>query len=61
MKTHIGDLHDRFILWDRKAGVHLGHSIKDLGKKDTQVNKIADVGKQLQLFEDRWGQATPIP
>jgi len=61
MKTHIGDLHDRFILWDRKAGVHLGHSIKDLGKKDTQVNKIADVGNQLQLFEDRWGQATPIP
>jgi len=61
MRTHTGVLHDRFILWDRKAAVHLGHSIKDLGKKDTQVNKIADVAKQLTLFEDRWKQATPIP
>ena len=61
MKTVTGTLHDRFILSDRKAGVHLGHSIKDLGKKDTRVNRITDPGKQLKLFEDRWGQATPIP
>jgi hypothetical protein len=61
MRTHAGVLHDRFILWDRKAGHHLGHSIKDLGKKDAQVNKIANVAEKLQLFADRWGQATPIP
>ena len=61
MKTHTGVLHDRFIVWDRKVGVHLGHSIKDLGKKDAQVNRIADVAKQLTLFEDRWKHATPVP
>ena len=33
-------LHDRYILWDGSHGVTLGHSIKDLGDKDTQVTFV---------------------
>lgn len=61
MRTIAGDIHDRFILQDRKSGFHVGHSIKDLGKKDTRVNRITDVPKYLKLFDDRWEQARPIP
>jgi len=47
-------IHDRYILWDENRGVHIGHSIKDLGKKDTQLNLIKDSRPQYKMFEDRW-------
>jgi hypothetical protein len=54
-------IHDRFILWDGAHGVHLGHSIKDLGTKDTQVNVLAAPLEQYKLFEERWTEAKSAP
>src|SRR5437867_4105606 len=34
--TDENKIHDRYILWDGARALHLGHSLKDLGKKDTQ-------------------------
>lgn len=53
-------MHDRYILWDRAHGLHLGHSIKDLGKKDTQLNLLKDPSNQWELFEQRWKESRPI-
>src|SRR5439155_6568453 len=53
-------LHDRFIIVDKTAGYHLGHSVKDLGKKDTQISPIANIKPQLDLFEQRWTEAEPV-
>lgn len=60
MRTTAGDIHDRFIIWDGARGFHLGHSIKDLGTKDAQLNLITAPHQQLMLFEDRWKLATAI-
>jgi hypothetical protein len=60
MRIIAGDIHDRFVLWDGSKGFHIGHSIKDLGTKDTQLNLIKDPKQQLQLFESRWSHATAI-
>jgi len=54
-------VHDRFILWDNAKGVHLGHPLKDLGKKDTQLNLINKPQEQFKLFEQRWSEANIIP
>lgn len=35
--------HDRFIVIDNKEMYHLGASIKDLGKKCFEINKIEDI------------------
>lgn len=53
-------LHDRFILWDGTHGVHLGHSIKDLGEKDTQVTVLKTATEQYSLFEERWAESKAI-
>ena len=53
-------IHDRFILWDGAHGVHLGHSVKDLGKKDTQLNVLAVPLEQYRLFEERWAAAKGV-
>ncbi|MEW6378885.1 MAG: hypothetical protein AB1611_04685 [bacterium] len=52
-------LHDRYILWDKAHGFHIGHSIKDLGKKDTQLNLLLNPIEQVNLFEHRWKESTP--
>jgi len=53
-------IHDRFILWDGAKGIHLGHSLKDLGQKDTQLNLIESPIENFRLFEQRWCEAKPI-
>jgi hypothetical protein len=53
-------IHDRFIIWDHAHGFHIGHSIKDLGTKDTQLNHINDPYAQQKMFEERWIEAKPI-
>lgn len=53
-------LHDRFIILDKSMGYHLGHSVKDLGKKDTQLSPIDDIRPLLLLFEERWLEANPV-
>jgi hypothetical protein len=52
--------HDRFILLDKSSGFHIGHSIKNLGEKDTQVNLIKNPMEQIALFEERWNEAKII-
>ncbi len=41
--TKTNKFHDRFIIIDNKEMYHLGASIKDLGKKCFEINKIEDV------------------
>lgn len=53
-------IHDRFILWDGAMGIHLGHSLKDLGQKDTQLNRIESPIENFKLFEQRWSEANTI-
>ena len=38
------------------AALHIGHSLKDLGTKDTQINLVADAAPQFRLFEERWAR-----
>ncbi|MGD1017721.1 MAG: hypothetical protein ABSA12_00230 [Verrucomicrobiia bacterium] len=61
MRLHgFQQIHDRFVLWDKSHGFHVGHSMKDLGTKDTQLNRIANPAAQLKLFEERWRESTPV-
>ena len=52
--------HDRFILWDNWRGFHLGHSIKDLGNKDAQLNLINNPADHMALFEERWRDSNSV-
>lgn len=58
--TDENKIHDRYILWDGKRALHVGHSLKDLGKKDTQISVVKDPRPQFGLFEDRWVQANGV-
>jgi hypothetical protein len=49
-------IHDRYILWDGQHALHIGHSLKDLGTKDTQINRVTDAAPLLRMFEERWAQ-----
>ena len=51
------EIHDRYILWDGAQVLHVGHSLKDLGTKDTQINFVADPEPQVRFFEERWAGA----
>lgn len=53
-------LHDRFVIIDGTAAFHVGHSIKDLGKKDTNVSPVEEVAPLKKLFEQRWAEARPL-
>lgn len=52
--------HDRFILWDKSRGIHSGHSFKDLGGRDAQLDLIDNAEEQIALFEERWAEANPV-
>ncbi len=52
-------LHDRFIIVDGTSAYHFGHSIKDLGKKDTHVSPVEKIDPLKSLFEERWTEAKP--
>jgi len=60
MRVLAKDLHDRFVLIDRSSGYHVGHSLKDLGKKDTRISRLTDVKSTMALFEQRWSESKPI-
>jgi hypothetical protein len=53
-------LHDRFIIIDGTKAFHVGHSIKDLGKKDTNVSAVENVSELKRLFGQRWAEAKPL-
>lgn len=50
-------MHDRFIIVDRSAAYAVGHSLKNLGSKDTTVTLAPDPKSVITLFEDRWNAA----
>jgi hypothetical protein len=50
-------MHDRFIIIDRTTAYMVGHSMKDLGSRDTAVTEAPDPKSVIDLFEDRWNAA----
>ncbi|MBF0252532.1 MAG: hypothetical protein HQL29_01830 [Candidatus Omnitrophica bacterium] len=46
--------HDRFIIIDEQCGFHFGYSLKDLGKRDSQINKLGNISKYLLMFGEYW-------
>jgi hypothetical protein len=52
-------IHDRFIVIDGVQALHLGHSIKDLGKSDTLIDQ-ADLALTQKRFNDLWQNSTPV-
>ena len=50
-------MHDRFIIIDRSIAYVAGHSLKDVGSKDTTLTDAPDPKSVIDLFEDRWNAA----
>jgi hypothetical protein len=50
-------MHDRFIIIDRSAAYAVGHSLKDLGSKDTIITEAPDPNSVMKFFEQRWNAA----
>ena len=53
-------IHDRYILLDGSQAFHVGHSLKDLGRKDTQINVVKDPHPVFRLFQERWEKAIEV-
>jgi hypothetical protein len=47
------DIHDRFIIVDGQSALHVGASIKDLGKSDSLIDS-ALLAPHKQRFEELW-------
>ncbi len=57
------DCHDRFIITDAQELYHLGHSLKDLGKKLSAINLIEDEEEKKKFineFENWWKKGINI-
>jgi hypothetical protein len=52
-------LHDRFIIVDGLRALHLGGSIKDLGKTDSLIDS-AEPDPHKKQFEELWLKAQPV-
>jgi len=52
-------LHDRFIIVDSTRALHLGGSIKDLGKSDSLID-AAELDEHKQRFEELWPKAQSV-
>jgi hypothetical protein len=52
-------IHDRFIIIDGIRALHIGHSIKDLGKSDTLIDQ-ADSASTQKRFDDLWQNSQPV-
>lgn len=52
-------LHDRFIVVDGRRALHLGHSIKDLGGRDSLIDST-ELEPHRQRFEQLWLAAQPV-
>jgi hypothetical protein len=50
-------MHDRFIIIDRTTAYMVGHSMKDLGSRDTAVTEAPAPKSVIDLFEERWNAA----
>jgi hypothetical protein len=54
-------LHDRFIIIDSTDAYSAGHSLKDLGSKDTVVTLSPDPSNLIGIFKQRLDAATDWP
>jgi hypothetical protein len=64
VKKDRDEFHDRFIILDNARVFHLGHSIKDAGKKAMMIHQLEDnrnIIASIQTFETVWGRANSIP
>lgn len=50
-------MHDRCIIVDRSSVYMVGHSLKDLGSKDTALTEAPAPSGVINLFEERWNAA----
>ena len=50
-------MHDRFLIIDGLTAYSVGHSLKDLGSKDSVVSESPDPATLVKLFEERWAVA----
>ena len=53
------DLHDRYVIIDKQQAFHFGHSLKDLGTKDSEIASVPPA-EIAQRFEELWLKATPV-
>jgi hypothetical protein len=53
------DIHDRFIIVDKTQALHLGASIKDLGKSDSLIDQ-AKLEPHRKRFEELWFASQPV-
>jgi hypothetical protein len=53
------DLHDRYVIIDKRQAFHIGHSIKDLGTKDSEIASVPPA-EIMKRFEQLWATATPV-
>lgn len=53
------EIHDRYVIVDGARAWHFGHSLKDLGEKDSEVNAVP-CAEIVQRFEELWQKATPV-
>ena len=54
-----GALHDRFVIIDGHKCIAIGHSLKDLGKKMSEIHEVP-IGTRLKEFDAMWSQATAV-
>jgi hypothetical protein len=52
------DIHGRYIILDHITVLHIGHSLKDLGKSDSSVDPGPP--EVIARFEELWATATPV-
>lgn len=53
------DLHDRFIL-TRGEGWHIGHALKDFGKKISLLTKLPSSTEEESEFDDLWVKSVQV-
>jgi hypothetical protein len=53
------EIHDRYVIVDGVRAWHFGHSLKDLGEKDSEVNSVPSA-EIVKRFEELWQKAKPV-
>jgi hypothetical protein len=53
------DIHDRYVIIDKQEAFHVGHSLKDLGTKDSEISSVPPA-EIVNRFEQLWLAATPV-
>jgi len=53
------EIHDRYVIVDGVRAWHFGHSLKDLGEKDSEINSVP-AAEIVRRFEELWRKAKPF-